>query len=629
MAALRAWTDDHPPVDFDRRPSIAVAIHDAVYPILQAAAWPRWLLLERALLDGSQTGDLSFSALVIRTMCEEVQRLHSLDLDASEIRKLAASGDAADQRRFMLFLRMVRANLDEQDDPRGFDRSRWSDLDCTAISPRQLQSAKQALNDYVHPNYGSHIAALYPERAEAGRIILEGIIAAYDAFFAFSWAEQPLPGRGAPIDVAPIESWQNTVRRFTKQVLPRVRDEVLRDIEAGRQSPESLQYYEGRAVVASVTSKQADVEGVLDDPEIAALVNSLRFSNDVQPNKKPQRGSGCFRLWEGAGEQDILLLAMARKAEQDLTNTFPKGMPSKSEQERWLRFQCLALALALCLEEVKSAALKTQLIRQTVSRNPLGILLCLRSLIEHRAVAEWPVRYLKFEWAEIGKRVKPGKDLPSHAETLERALARFLAGTKNSVEASLPWTNREINGRWTLHLSLPDAVDRAFKKDDLRRVIYDIASATLHGRSYRGLDLLKKKGEGASLARLSIRVLEGLCDPSAKMDLIAPAITLGMKFEHAASLGGAATLGSDREVKGAFSHIEDKEKLRPERDYKGDGSKENPFSFQRHLQFDVASYKLLKQRGIEIEKVEGELIKEGERFLYVYRLADREWWFEL
>jgi hypothetical protein len=57
------------------------------------------------------------------------------------------------------------------------------------------------LNDYVHPNYGSRIAALFPERDAAARILLEGIIAAYEEFLALSWAEKPLTGPSIPLDV--------------------------------------------------------------------------------------------------------------------------------------------------------------------------------------------------------------------------------------------------------------------------------------------------------------------------------------------------------------------------------------------------------------------------------------------
>jgi hypothetical protein len=109
LEELRRWTDGEPPADVSRRPLIATSLYAAVAPALRAAAWPRWLFLERAFFDGSNTGDLLFSALAIRTMCEEVQRLRCLDLDAAKIGELAASQDATDDARLMLFLRIRRA----------------------------------------------------------------------------------------------------------------------------------------------------------------------------------------------------------------------------------------------------------------------------------------------------------------------------------------------------------------------------------------------------------------------------------------------------------------------------------------------------------------------------------------
>ena len=76
-------------------PAIVRRIHAIMLPALYASAWPRWLLLERAFLDGSATGDLLFAALALRTMCEEVQRLHAIDLDADRLACLAASSVTA------------------------------------------------------------------------------------------------------------------------------------------------------------------------------------------------------------------------------------------------------------------------------------------------------------------------------------------------------------------------------------------------------------------------------------------------------------------------------------------------------------------------------------------------------
>jgi hypothetical protein len=65
LEELRRWTDGEPPADVSRRPLIATRIYEAVALALRAAAWPRWLFLERAFLDGSNAGDLLFSALAI------------------------------------------------------------------------------------------------------------------------------------------------------------------------------------------------------------------------------------------------------------------------------------------------------------------------------------------------------------------------------------------------------------------------------------------------------------------------------------------------------------------------------------------------------------------------------------
>jgi hypothetical protein len=55
ISAMRIWAEGRPPEDAKRRPNVARRIHAIVQPVLHAVAWPRWLLLERAFLDGSAT----------------------------------------------------------------------------------------------------------------------------------------------------------------------------------------------------------------------------------------------------------------------------------------------------------------------------------------------------------------------------------------------------------------------------------------------------------------------------------------------------------------------------------------------------------------------------------------------
>jgi hypothetical protein len=113
---------------------------------------------------------------------------------------------------------------------------------------------RRSLNSYVHPNYGSHIAALFPERGTAARLLLEAVVAVYDGFFALSWAEHPVYGPTAPTDIGPLESWPSTIKRLQSQTLPEVQrtagDPVLakmmqrgaRDDRHGNRSPGSRHF---------------------------------------------------------------------------------------------------------------------------------------------------------------------------------------------------------------------------------------------------------------------------------------------------------------------------------------------------------------------------------------------------
>jgi hypothetical protein len=152
----REWAGGQPPRDPATRPAIAGRIHAVVNPLLRMVAWPRWLFLERALLDASATGDLLFAALVLRTMCEEALRLHALDIDGERLVRLAASSAPADQERVILFFSIACASLDDLPQEMVLDGVGWPSPPRTAM-PR-LDKARMALNSYVHPNYGSHIA---------------------------------------------------------------------------------------------------------------------------------------------------------------------------------------------------------------------------------------------------------------------------------------------------------------------------------------------------------------------------------------------------------------------------------------------------------------------------------------
>src|SRR2546427_3257181 len=55
-------------------------------PIIEAARWARWLLLEQALADAMQYGDLLFGALVLRTQIEDLGTLLRLEQIERQLR---------------------------------------------------------------------------------------------------------------------------------------------------------------------------------------------------------------------------------------------------------------------------------------------------------------------------------------------------------------------------------------------------------------------------------------------------------------------------------------------------------------------------------------------------------------
>jgi hypothetical protein len=268
-----------------------------------------------------------------------------------------------------------------------------------------IAGRKASLNDYVHPNYGSHIAAAFPERTAAARILMEGIIAAYETFFALSWAERPFGGIAEPLNIAPAKNWPRTIQRFTKKVLPDLQNVLFSASELGPADRRVETIFQASATKEWLNTKHDAFLASLNNSELSGLVQSLRLPDD-HTGKKVKRIHQRYCLWEGAAEREILFVALTRRAERILTDEFPKGAPSTLQQQRWFHFISLALQLAIALDQLKVASFKMQLVRQIVSGNRLGIMLCVRSLLEHKAVAEWLLKRLGKATASTGKNLR-------------------------------------------------------------------------------------------------------------------------------------------------------------------------------------------------------------------------------
>ncbi|CAD6548014.1 hypothetical protein ACFQ3P_25675 [Paraburkholderia sabiae] len=587
IRALQLWAQGEPPKDVMARPSLIRRIHHLVKPVLSAAAWPRWLLLERAFADASTTGDLLFAALVLRTMCEEVLRLHALDIDVEGLATLAGSADVADQERLNQFLAFASSSLATLASDTVLEGEGWPALKSTAKAMPRLEKARAALNSYVHPNYGSHIVALFPERAAAGRLLLEAVASVYEAFFALSWSEKPVTGPTRPVDVGPVESWAQTTRRLLSEILPEARRTAGDDAFA--------EVMNAPAITRWLTTERDDLEAMLLDPEAAPLTDGLPRRQMCDADA---RASG-FRIWEGANAADILGFAAARRAEHHLVSEFQAGAPDATDQVQWLRFNNLCLELAMLVGQTKAAAFKVQLARQVVQGNGLAALLCVRSLIEHRALAVWLPQQIAASLDAAASQIQAGGDIPATGRGVETALANFLAAqAKHTKEVRRAWVMRGQGDTRLAWLNLEHIVKTAFPEDDRFRKLYALTSAALHARAHRGIELLLRAAALKTSSRdIGLLVLERLCDRDEEMDHLAAAGIALMRMGHSADFGGTAAATTDDMARQVFGHF--REAFVAGEDYSGDGTRESPFSFGQHLEFYQASYALLAQLGID------------------------------
>jgi hypothetical protein len=85
-------------------------------------------------------------------------------------------------------------------------------------------------------------------------------------------------------------------------------------------------------------------------------------------------------------------------------------------------------------------------------------------------------------------------------------------------------------------LNLGAVVRAAFPEDDRFRRIYALASAAMHGRTSRGIDLLQSVAGGKPAGGLGVIVLERLCDPDESMSPTFAAAMVAIQLDHAEDL---------------------------------------------------------------------------------------------
>jgi hypothetical protein len=617
VKALEAWAGGKPPQDRSKRPQMIRGIQSLVGPALAAVAWPRWLLLERAFLDASVSGDLLFAALVLRTMSEEVMRLHALNMDTDTLATLAKSTADADQNRLTQYLSFAWTSLATLPTDMVMEGAGWPSLSSVAKRMPRLEQARAALNSYVHPNYGSHIAALCPERAAAARLLLEAVAAVYETFFALSWSEKQVTGPTLPLGVRSFEPWKRTSRRLLSHTLPEIHRTAGNDALA--------EVVNAPAITEWLTAESDVASAMVRDPAAALMVADMPRRAVATRNASDLE----FRIWEGARAADVAGVAAARRAELKVVSEFPNGAPDTTDDVRWLRFNAFSLQLAMLIDQAKAAAFKVQLVRQIVQGNSLAAYLCVRSLIEHRALAVWLPDQVGASLDAVASLAQATATLPQAAGQAETALGSFLAGQgRKTKEEQRAWIMTEQGGVRLAWLNLGNVVETVFPRDDRFHKLYALSSGVMHGRSCRGIDLLLRPADTTISARsIGILVLERLSNWDEELDHLSAAFVASDRMKHAAAFGGAAAATADSVAQQMFGHF--KEAFVPGVDYSGGGTPGAPFELGPHLEYYQASRALLAQLGVNHSSATRVLVEDISGHLCDrWYGPDREYWFK-
>ena len=599
-----------PPFKFYRKYAKLICM---LQPLVDAAKWSRWLLLERTLSSASVNGDLLTAALALRTQIEALDDLLLLQDYEKQLPKVSAldshfSVTAMDCDRIrnhakLLWSRFLPA-LKASDVEKMTQREETRKQKCQRSV--DLANAFTALNDYVHPNYGSHIQAIWPEQAKAQVILLRSFVTIYSTFFELVWMRQS-PSLCEP-ENAPTAAtnWSHTVI-FVEQTLPQLSRTLIDNYGFPEKmlgylsvfSDELLHEREQWDRLGAVWSKDTEARG--PEPQLRAIcsifppANDLLSAEEVFLFPKQRAGSGLPATaveWLGLANlrhhAAILEKIVSELGEQ---NAFPTEPP----YDKWVEFLKTALELSVMAGIHKMNLMRVAAKRNMNEKNFFGAILCARSMMESYAVALWLSTKFNGAWEKIEDAALHNRDLGPLISALESDVGRYLAGTKRTEEFNATWRSRWLATDRAKHVNLRTAVEIAFEKERNMANYYDRFCRVIHGDKLTGGDLLQPSTKERETADVMM-VLAFFEDFRAEREIISMMLPSIMRMSRP---GGLQTAESPQEI----NTVIQKGTIRNRsfvtgRDIFGNGSEGEPYYFSDHLVYYEAFYAYLEYKEI-------------------------------
>ena len=505
-------------------------------PLVKAGMHARWLEIESGICDCLMKNDMLAAALLARGLVEEADRCQLIDKDLKELQSssLRYSPQLRDIMHRLYFWGLPRLRprtMDEMKVP--VPRRKYEEMD------QRLSLSMQELNDYVHPNYGSHVALLRPLDSHVLETLNNVLIKTYEIFFEIDWLCVESPAKEKRMiqhekitTKSIIEKLEELFSEFQKQ--PKVGVLVRDDFDS------LIEYLN----IELWREENADNDGAKIDIE-TELLNSIR-ELEFTINQKIKNNDTVRGLLKDA-----------------------YALFKQSNVLKMQRFQ------DQCLQNI-------------VRNNPITAATFARAFVEHNSVQTWLDRK---STTAMEKFIKSGD--PKHLKSIEQKLAKCLVGGKSTAEISSAqkeyWD--EMYGLQKVNLM------EAVKSSEVAFIgMYDYLSGVLHGFVMTGGDLLGGEfGSDPVRTQTNFRSADALGRVySTKLDSARDTILMGHHLDEIAE-----SVNTDISDTKLANKLKMPDQLKTGKDYFGSGTEQDPFSFRSGLLYYEVVYKLLEQRGFD------------------------------